>query len=116
MQVVAGTLMYILNSRPDFTHSFHQLACFVTVHNPGPAHVKALDHILRYLAGNGHLCFIIENWTAVDLQFLAGHYVNAEAIHKNMELDFRGITGVGVLALGTLLIARSSGSGGCVIM
>jgi hypothetical protein len=46
MQVAVGTLMYILNSRPDLPHSVHQVACFV--HNPGPAHVKALDHILRY--------------------------------------------------------------------
>jgi hypothetical protein len=54
MQVAVGTLMYILNSRPDLTHSVHQVARYV--HNPGPAHVKALDHILRYLAGTGYLC------------------------------------------------------------
>ena len=105
LQVVAGTLMYILNSRPDLMHSVHQVARFV--HNPGPAHIKALDHILRYLAGTGDLCLIIGNWTAVDLRFLAVFHVNADASHKNVELDFRGITGVGVFALGTLLIARS---------
>ena len=105
LQVVAGTLMYILNSRPNLTHSFHQLARFV--HNPGPAHIKALDHILRYLAGTGDLCLIVGNWTAVDLRFLAGFHGNVDASHKNVELDFRGITGVGVFAFGTLLLVRS---------
>jgi hypothetical protein len=33
--VTVGTLMYILNSRPDLTHSVHQVAQFV--HNQGPA-------------------------------------------------------------------------------
>ena len=67
------------------------MACFV--HNPGPAHVKALDHILRYLAGTGDLCLIVGNWTPVDLRFLAGFHLNADSSHKNVELDFRGITG-----------------------
>ena len=105
MQVAVGTLMYILNSRPDLTHPVHQVARFV--HNPGPAHVKALDHILRYLAGTGDLCLIVGNWTPVDLRFLAGFHLNADSSHKNVELDFRGITGIGVFAFGTLLLARS---------
>ena len=105
MQVVVGTLMYILNSRPDCMHSVHQVARFV--HNPGPAHVKALDHILRYLAGTADLCLIIGNWTDVDYRFLAGFHVNADASHKKAELDFRGITGIGVFAFGTLLLTRS---------
>jgi len=77
------------------------------VHNPGPAHVKALDHILRYLAGTSNLCLIIGNWTPVDRRFLLGFHLNADASHKNVELDFRGITGIGVFAFGTLLLARS---------
>ena len=77
------------------------------VHNPGPAHVKALDHIFRYLAGTSDLCLIIGNWTPVDRRFLLGFHLNADASHKNMELDFRGITGIGVFAFGTLLLARS---------
>ena len=59
MQVAVGTLMYTLNSRPDLTHPVHQVARFV--HYPGPAHVKALDHILRYSAGTGDLCLIVGN-------------------------------------------------------
>jgi hypothetical protein len=51
MQVAVCKLMYILNSRPDLIHAVHQVACFV--HNPDPAHVKALYHILRYLAERG---------------------------------------------------------------
>jgi hypothetical protein len=35
MQVAVGTLMYILNFRPDLTHSVHQATLFI--HNPGPA-------------------------------------------------------------------------------
>ncbi len=44
MQVAVGALMYILNSRPNLTRLVLQVACFVR--NPGPACVKALDHIL----------------------------------------------------------------------
>ncbi len=67
MQVAVGTLMYILNSRPDLTHFVHQVARFVFT--PGPASVMALDHILRYLAGTGDLCLISGNWTSVDRRF-----------------------------------------------
>ncbi len=59
MQIAVGTLMFILNSRPDLKHSVHQVARLV--HNPGSAHVKALDHILRYLAATGDLCLIVGN-------------------------------------------------------
>jgi hypothetical protein len=91
--------------RLDLTHSVHQLAHFV--HNPGPAHVKAFDHILHYLAGTCDLFIIIGNWTSVDRRFLLGFHLNADASHKNVELDFRGKTGIGVFAFGTLLLARS---------
>jgi hypothetical protein len=105
IHIAVGTQMYILNSRPDLTHSVHQVARFV--HNPGSAHVKALDHILRYFAGTGDLCLIVGNWTPVDRRFLVGFHVNAYSSHKNVELDFRGITGIGMFAFGTLLLSRS---------
>ena len=38
---------------------------------------------------------------------MAGFHLNADSSHKNMELDFRGITGIGVFAFSTLLLARS---------
>ncbi len=38
---------------------------------------------------------------------MLGFHLNADASHKNMELDFRVITGIGVFAFGTLLLARS---------
>ena len=50
---------------------------------------------------------IVGNWAPVDRRFLLGFHLNADASHKNMELDFRGITGIGVFAFGTLLLARS---------
>ncbi len=52
---------------------------------------------------------IVGNWAPVDHQFLLGFHLNADASHKNMELDldFCGITGIGVFAFGTLLLARS---------
>ncbi len=108
--------MYILNYRPDLTHSVHQVACFV--HIPGSAHVKTLYHILRNLAGTGDLCLIVGNWTPVDSRVLVGFHLNADSSHKNVELDFRGITGIGMFALGTLLRSRSffSGSGVCLIV
>ncbi len=45
MQVMVGTLFSIVNTHPDLVHAVHQLACFV--HNPGPSHIEALDHVLR---------------------------------------------------------------------
>jgi hypothetical protein len=49
LTVAVGTLMYSLNSRPDLTHAVRQVArC---IHNPGPAHAKALDPVSHYLAG-----------------------------------------------------------------
>ena len=83
------------------------MACFV--HNPGSTYVKALDHILRYLAGigsTGDLGLIVGNWTPVDLEYLAGFHLNADASHKNVELVFRGFTGIGVFVFGTLLLAH----------
>ncbi len=53
------------------------------------------------------LCLILGNWTASDLRFLVGFHSNADASHKNVELDFRGITCIGVFACGTLLPASS---------
>ena len=44
MQVAVGTLMYILDSRPDLIHPVHQVACFV--HNPGPAHCDMSRHLI----------------------------------------------------------------------
>ena len=105
MQVAAGTLMYTLTSHPDLTHPVHQVGCFV--HNPGPAHVKAIDHISRYLAGSVNFCLIVGNWTLFDLLFLACFNVNADTCHQNLELGFCGITGIGVFVFSTLLLARS---------
>jgi hypothetical protein len=105
MQVAVGTQMHILDPRPDLTHSVHQVARLV--HNPGPAHVKALDHIFRYLAGTGDLCLIVGNWTPIDHRFLVGFHLNADSSHKNVDLDFRGITGIGVFVLGTFLLSHS---------
>ncbi len=47
MQVAVDTSMYILNSHPDLIHTVDQVVRFV--HNLGPAHVKAFDHIFRRL-------------------------------------------------------------------
>jgi hypothetical protein len=38
---------------------------------------------------------------------LAGFQLNADSSHKNVELDFRGSTGIGVFVIGTLLPSRS---------
>ncbi len=70
MQVAVDTLIYILNSRPELIHAVHQVVRFV--HNPVPAHVKALDHVLSYLAGIGNLCLLICHWTSVDLSVFSG--------------------------------------------
>jgi hypothetical protein len=105
MQVAVGTLMYTLNSCPDLTHAVHQVDCFF--HDPGPAHVRALDDILCYLAGRVDLCMVVGNWTPVNLRFLDCFHLNADSSHKNVELNFCGITGIGDFAFSTLLLARS---------
>jgi hypothetical protein len=66
-------------------HAVHQLSRIV--HNPGPAHVKALDHLLHYLAGTVDLAFIVGNWTDIDKSFPSGFHGNADASHKNAELN-----------------------------
>ncbi len=52
---------------------------------------------------------IVGKWTDADssLQFLAGFNVDATSSHKNVELDFRWITGIIVFAFGALLLACS---------
>ena len=86
--------LYSLHTRPDIMHAVHQLSRIV--HNPGPAHVKALDHLLSYLAGTVDLAFIVGNWTDIDRSFPSGFHGNADASHKNAELNYRGITGITV--------------------
>ena len=60
MQVTVGVLLYSLHTRPDIMYVVHQLSRIV--HNPGPAHVKALDHLFRYLAdsGSGVYCWQLD--------------------------------------------------------
>jgi len=91
MQVTVGFLLYTLHTRPDIMHSVHQLSRIV--HNPGPSHVKAVDHLLRSLAGTVALTFVIGNWTEIDRRFASGFHSNYDASHKNAELNYRGITG-----------------------
>ena len=105
MQVTVGVLLYSLHTRPDIMYAVHQLSRIV--HNPGPAHVKALDHLFRYLAGTVDLAFIVGNWTDIDRSFPSGFHGNADASHKNAELNYRGITGITVFFLGTLVLSRS---------
>jgi hypothetical protein len=59
------------------------------------------------LAGTGDLSLIIGKRTPVDHRYLVGFHLNADSSHKNMELDFSGITGIGVFVLDTLLLSRS---------
>jgi hypothetical protein len=99
-QVAVGTLMCILNSRPELKRSFYQVARFV--HNLSLAHFKAFDYIIYYLAGAGDLCLIIGYQTSVDRRFFLGFHTNADASDKTMELDFRGFPEIDVL-----LLARS---------
>ena len=79
MQVNVGVLMYSLHTRPDIMHAVHQLSRIV--HNPGPAHIKALDHLLRYLAGTMDLVFVVGNWTEIDRKFPSGFQCNFSLEH-----------------------------------
>jgi hypothetical protein len=86
-------------------HAVHQLSRIV--HNPGPAHVKALDHLLCSLAGTVNLAFIVGNWTDIDRSFPSGFHGNADASHINAELKYRGITVITVFFLGHLVLSSS---------
>jgi len=111
MQVVPGTLIYILNTHQDISHSsklshsVHQLDR--VVHNPGPSHFQALDNVACSLSETVDLCFIVGNWTPADLQYPSGFHANVNASHKNMELNFHVITGVCIFCFGMLLLSRS---------
>ena len=50
---------------------------------------------------------IIGNWTDIDRSFPFGFHGNADASHKNAELNYCGITGITVFFLGTLVLSRS---------
>ena len=82
----------------------HQLAR--VVHNSGPSHIEALDHVLRYLAATFDLCLIVGNCTPADLQYPAGFQAYVNASHKNTELNFRGITGICIFCFGTIMLSR----------
>jgi hypothetical protein len=58
------------------------------------------------LAGTVDLCLVVGNWTPIDLRFSDSNHLNADSSHKNVELDFCVITGIGVFAFCTLLLAR----------
>ena len=82
-------------------HAVHQLSRIVC--NPGPAHIKALDHLLRNLAGTIDLVFVLGYCTQVDRTFASGFHVNSDASHKNSEQNFRYCD----FFLGTLVLSRS---------
>ena len=107
IQMVAGTLMYILNTHQDLSHSVHQLAR--VVHNHGLSHFQAFDNVACSLSRTVDLCFIAGNWTPADLQYPAGFHANVDASHcdKNMELNFHVITGVCIFCIGILILSRS---------
>ena len=84
--MVPGTLMYILNTHQDISHSVHQLAR--VVHNPGPSNFQALGNVACSLSETVDLCFIVGKWTPADLQYPSGFHANVNASHKNMELNF----------------------------
>ena len=53
------------------------------------------------------LAFIVGNWTDIDRTFPSGFHGNADASHKNAELNYSGITGITVFFLGTLVLSCS---------
>ena len=103
MQVTV--LMYSLHTCPDIMHAVHQLSRIV--HNPGQEHIKALNHSLWYLAGTTDLVFVVRNWTEVYRIFPSGFHGSADATHKNSEQNHRGITGIAIFFLETLLLSQS---------
>jgi hypothetical protein len=89
-EVTVGVLLYSMHTRPDIWYTVPQLSRII--HNPGPEHVKALGNFLRYLAGTVGLAFIVGNWTDIDKSFPSGFHGNADASHKNAELNYQGIS------------------------
>jgi hypothetical protein len=58
-QMVIGSLLFLtLGSRPDIAFAVTKLSQFSA--NPSPAHNKAADHILHYLAGTCKYCIVYD--------------------------------------------------------
>ena len=105
-RVVNGFLQYIVITRPEVIHATNQLARVAK--SPGPRHVKAMDHVLRYLAGTNYLALRIGPKDEEASQHPSGFFAYADASHKIQELGWRGITGYCIWYEGALLSARST--------
>eukprot|EP00961_Rhodomonas_salina_P012561 169185-Rhodomonas_salina.1 len=52
-QLIGGLMYAAVLTRPDISFAVNQCARFMS--NPGPEHVAAAKHILKYLKGTKHL-------------------------------------------------------------
>ena len=65
-QQAVGSLMYLMQgTRPDLAHSVGKVARFSK--NPGPAHVKAVKRVMRYVSGTlgAGICYRRGSWNLI---------------------------------------------------
>ena len=68
VQVVNGLFQYLVITRLDLIFATNQLSRIA--HSPAPAHIKAMDHVLRYLAGTTGLALSLTQSASLLLRTL----------------------------------------------
>jgi hypothetical protein len=102
-QHLIGSLMYIAcGTRPDIAYAVNTCAQFMS--NPGPAHIHAAKHILRYLKGTSNVGLTYSKQPKELANRLYG-YVDAD--HASDSDDRKSVGGY-VLMLGGAAISWSS--------
>ena len=103
-QQLIGSLMYIsCGTRPDIAYAVSTCAQFMS--NPGPRHMEAAKHIVRYLKGTSKVGLTYSKQTQPELVNRLYGYVDAD--HASDSDDRRSVGGY-VLMLGGAAVSWSS--------
>ena len=98
---VLGGVMWLTQTRPDLCHAVGQLSKAAS--NPGPKHVNALKHCVRYIAGTRHYSKVF-NGNAPDKDRLVGYVDSDWAGDKSTR---RSTTGYALFFNGGAISAKS---------
>jgi hypothetical protein len=107
VQVVNGLFQYLVITRLDLIFVTNQLSCIA--HSPAFVHVKAMDHVLRYLAGTTGFALFLDPVSQPSSQdtYDHGFYAFADSSHKIAELRYKGVTGYIIFYQNCPVSARS---------
>ena len=107
VQVVNGLFQYLFITRLDLIFVTNQLSHIA--HSPAPTHIKAMDHVLRYLAGTTGLALLLDPVRQPSSQdtYDHGFYAFADSSHKIAELGYKGVTGYIIFCQNCPVSARS---------